>query len=156
MGNFVDVRFMPCFVDHGPTLLHQKQRRTGKWGSHQDLPKALHHSELDPLVAPTAQGALRASPIGDPFVGAPKHQDLDQFLEDNPVGDAPPVATEWMVGLVFGQEGTELLEDGLDDVWLDGGHGVYSFRSGSVRNSPDDGASVPALHVDVLPIDGSS
>ena len=26
MGNF-DVRFMPCFVDHGPTLLHQKQRR---------------------------------------------------------------------------------------------------------------------------------
>jgi hypothetical protein len=79
-------------------------------------------------------------------VGAPEHQDLDQLLEDEPLGDAPPVATERMVGLVLGQEGTELLLDGLDEVRFECGHGAYSFCSGSVENSPDDGASVPALH----------
>jgi hypothetical protein len=30
MGSF-EVRFMPRFVDHGPTLLHQKQRRAAFW-----------------------------------------------------------------------------------------------------------------------------
>jgi hypothetical protein len=84
-------------------------------------------------------------------VGATEDQDLDQFLEDDPLGDAPPVTTERMVGLVFGQEGTELLEDGLDKVWFECGHGAYSFRSGSLENSPDDGASVPALHYRVSP-----
>jgi hypothetical protein len=33
---------------------------------------------------------------------------------------------------------------------------MYSFRSGSVRNSPNDEASVPASHADAPPIDGSS
>src|SRR5215207_1828544 len=126
-------------------------------GLQGDLPESLHHSELDPLVTTTAQGALRARLVGDPFVGAAEHKDLDQFLEDNPAGDAPPVAAEWMIGLSLGQESLELHPDGLDDVWLNGGHEAYSFsRSGSVRNSPDDGASVPALHVEALPIDGSS
>ncbi len=89
-------------------------------------------------------------------VGAAEHKDLNQLLEDDPVGDTSPVATERMVSFVLGQQGFKLLEDGLDDVRWERGHGVYSFRSGSVENSPDDGASVPALHVDVLPIDGSS
>jgi hypothetical protein len=61
-----------------------------------------------------------------------------------------------VVDLVFWEEGFELLPDGLDDVWWESGHRMYSFRSGSVRNSPDDGASVPASHADVPPIDGSS
>lgn len=53
------------------------------------------------------------------------------------------------------QEGFELLPDGLDDVWLDGGNGACSFRSGSLEDSPDDGVYVPALHVDALPVDAS-
>jgi hypothetical protein len=57
---------------------------------------------------------------------------------------------------VFGKEGFELLPDRLDDVWWESGHGRYSFRSRSVKNSPDDGTSVPASHVDDSPIDGSS
>jgi len=61
-----------------------------------------------------------------------------------------------MVCLPLGQEGTKLLPDGLDDVWLDGGHGTYSFCSGSLEDSPNDGVSVPALHVQAMPIDGRS
>src|SRR5829696_8913801 len=62
-----------------------------------------------------------------------------------------------MVGAPLGKEGLELLpEDGLDEVRFECGHGACSFRSGSVENSPNDGASVPALHHDALPIDGSS
>jgi hypothetical protein len=45
MGSF-DVRFMPCFVDHGPTLLHQKQRRTDNpptlFGDHGHVLPANH------------------------------------------------------------------------------------------------------------------
>src|SRR3954447_19696142 len=126
-------------------------------GIEGDLPEILHQSQFDPLIAPATQRALRARVVGDPFVGTPEHQDLDQLAENHPVGDARPVTSERMVRLSLGQEGTELLEDGLDDVWLDGGHGTHSFsRSGSLENSPNDGASVPALHIDALPIDGSS
>jgi hypothetical protein len=125
-------------------------------GIEGDLPESIHHPELDPLVAPATQRALRARSIGDPPVGTSEHQDLDQLLEDDPLWDAPPVASERMVGLVLGQEGTELLPDGLDEVRFECGHGAYSFRSGSLENSPNDGASVPALHLDPLPIDGSS
>jgi hypothetical protein len=65
------------------------------------------------------------------------------------------VAAERMIGPSLGQEGFKLLLDWLDDVWLKRGHG-WTPSSGSVENSPNDGVSVPALHVDVLPIDGSS
>src|SRR5215208_1673755 len=61
-----------------------------------------------------------------------------------------------MVGAALGKEGFELLPDGLDEVRWECGHGACSFRSGSLENSPHDGASVPALHHDALPIDGSS
>ena len=121
-----------------------------------DAPEPLHHPELDPLVSPAAQGAFRTGPVGDPFVGAPKDQDLHQLLEHDPVRDTSPVATERMTGLTLGQERFELSPDGLDDVWWERGHGAYSFRSGSVRNFPNDGVSVPALHSEALPIDGSS
>src|SRR5918993_2729582 len=53
-----------------------------------------------------------------------------------------------MVGAALGREGTKLLEDGLDEVRFECGHGACSFRSGSVENSPHDVASVPALRLD--------
>src|SRR5215218_8407159 len=34
-------------------------------------------------------------------------------------------------------------------------HGAYSFYSGSLEDCPDDGVSVPALHTETLPIEGS-
>ncbi len=90
------------------------------------------------------------------MVGAAEDEHLYQLLEDDPLGDARAVASERMVGAVLGKEGLKLLEDGLDEVRFECGHGAYSFCSGSVENSPNDGASVPALHHDALPIDGTS
>jgi hypothetical protein len=57
-------------------------------------------------------------------------------------------AAERVLSGPLGQEVTKLFPDGLDDVWSDGGLGMYSFCSGSVWNSPDDGVSVPALHTE--------
>ncbi len=116
-----------------------------------------YHRFLRFRVDKISDEAYTARCVGDPLVvGAAEHEDLDQLLEDDPVWDTSPVAAERMVGLVLGQQGLESLEDGLDEVRWERGHGAYSFRSGSVENSPDDGASVPALLTQALPIDGSS
>jgi hypothetical protein len=79
----------------------------------------------------------------------------NQLLEDHPVWDPGFMVTERMVRLSLGQEGTKLLEDELDEVRWECGHGAYSFYSESLEDSPDDGVSVPALHAETLPIDGS-
>jgi hypothetical protein len=60
-----------------------------------------------------------------------------------------------MVRFSLRQEGTKLLEDGLDEIRWECGHAAYSLYSGSLEDSPDDGVSVPALHAEILPIDGS-
>jgi hypothetical protein len=56
------------------------------------------------------------------------------------------VASERMVGAALGKEGFELLPDGLDEVRFECGNGACSLRSGSVENSPNDGASVCPLY----------
>jgi len=89
-------------------------------------------------------------------VGAAEDQDLDQLLENYPVGDARAVAAQRVVGAMLGKEGLKLSPDGLEKVRWECGHGACSFRSGSVRNPPNDGTSVPASHYDALPIYGSS
>ena len=55
-----------------------------------------------------------------------------------------------MVRFSGGQQGEELLPDGLDDVWWQGGHGACSFCSGSLEDSPNDRASVSAFCVGAL------
>src|SRR5215203_1691215 len=62
---------------------------------------------------------------------------------------------ERMVRLSLAQEGTKLLEDWLDEIRWECGHGAYSFYSGSLEDCPDDGVSVPASHTETLPINGS-
>jgi hypothetical protein len=52
---------------------------------------------------------------------------------------------------VLGKEGTKLLEDGLDEVRFECGHGANSFRSGSVENSPHDGTSRASFSYDFDP-----
>jgi hypothetical protein len=88
-------------------------------------------------------------------VGATEDEHLHQLLEDDPLGDTRAVAPERMVDAALRKEGFELLPGGLDKVRWECGHGAYSFCSGSVRNPPNDGTSVPALHYDALPINGS-
>jgi len=57
-------------------------------------------------------------------VGASEHQDLDRLPENHPVWDAGTVRAERVIRPSLGQEGFELLEDGLDDVlWFKRGHG---------------------------------
>src|SRR5215208_2939592 len=67
------------------------------------LPKVIHHPGFDPLVAPTAQRGRRTLLVGDPPVGASKHQNLNQLLEHHPVGYPGSVAAKWMVSLPLRQ-----------------------------------------------------
>ena len=66
------------------------------------------------------------------------------------------MTTERMVRLSLGKKSTKLLEDGLDEVRFECGHGVCSFHSGSLEDSPNDGASRARYSFAFVPIDGSS
>jgi hypothetical protein len=55
------------------------------------------NADDDPLVTAAAQRGRRAGVIGDPAVVAAEHQDLDELVEDDPIGDAAAVAAERMV-----------------------------------------------------------
>ncbi len=116
-------------------------------GFARHLLQIVHHSCLYPLVASAPESGGRAQPIGDPPVGATEDQNLHQLLEDHPVGDARPVAAERVVRFPLGQQGFELLEDGLDDVWLDGGHGNTPSRREASRTPRMIEHPVPALQV---------
>jgi hypothetical protein len=61
------------------------------------------------------------------------------------------VASERMVGAALGKEGLELLPDGLDEVRFECRHGACSFRSGSLEDSPPDGASRARFSSDLDP-----
>lgn len=61
-------------------------------GIEHHLPHRVHYPEVDPLVAPAAQGGVRARLVGDPPVGAAENQHLQELLEDHPVGYAGAVA----------------------------------------------------------------
>jgi hypothetical protein len=105
-------------------------------------------------MVPPAQGGRRAPLLGYLLVGASEDEDPQELLEDHPVGDVRAMAAERVVRLPLRQQGRELLPDGLDDVWWQGGHG--NPPSGSLENSPDDGASVPVSHPNAPPIGASS
>jgi hypothetical protein len=77
-------------------------------GAKHGTPKPFGHPEGDPLVAAAAQGGRRAGLVGDATVAAAKHQDLDELVEDDPVGDARAVAAQRMGVLAGGQQGGEL------------------------------------------------
>jgi hypothetical protein len=120
-------------------------------GLQTDPPESIHHSQLYPLVASATQRALRAALVGDPVISAAEDEYLHQLLEDYPLGDARAVAPERMVRLSLGKEGTKLLEDGLDEVRFECGHGACSFCSGSLEDSPNDGTSRARFSFDLRP-----
>src|SRR5215210_3731485 len=124
-------------------------------GFEGQLPQGIHRPQFDPLVASVPKRGSRARPVGDPLVSAAEHQHLHQLLEDHVIGDAGTVTTERMVDLPLRQQGGKLLPDGLDEVRWERGHG-HPPSSGSVENSPDDGASRARLPADALPIRASS
>jgi hypothetical protein len=71
-------------------------------------PQPLGKPQGDPLIAATVQRGRRAGGVGDAAVAAAEHQDLDELVEHDAVGDAGAVAAERMVDLTDWQQGVEL------------------------------------------------
>jgi hypothetical protein len=86
----------------------QFQREQPVVGAKHRQPEPVGEAEGDPLVAAAAQRGRRAGVVGDAAVAAAEHQNLDELVEDDPVGDARAVAAEWVVDLAGGQQGGEL------------------------------------------------
>src|SRR5215216_5926046 len=72
----------------------QQQADESIVGFKHHLSEVVHNPLLDPLVAPTAQSSSRTPLVGYPPVSAAEHQDLDELLEGNHVGDAGTVTTK--------------------------------------------------------------
>ena len=83
-------------------------------GQHHGV-QGRHHPGGDPLVPPPPQGGHRAGRVGDARVRATEDQHLHQRGEDDPIRDAPAMAAERMGHLAGGEQGGELVPDGLDD-----------------------------------------
>src|SRR5919107_4199168 len=73
----------------------------------------VHRSLLDPLVAPATQRGGRTFLIGYAPVGAAKDKNLEELLEDYPIGHARPVAAKRMFYFSLRQKSRKLLPDGL-------------------------------------------
>jgi hypothetical protein len=71
-------------------------------GRQRQAVQLVSDAEGDPFVAAAAQGSRRAGLIGDPAVTAAKHQDLDELIEDDALGNALAVAAKGMVDLAGG------------------------------------------------------
>jgi hypothetical protein len=80
------------------------------------------HPGVDPLVAAAAQGGGRAGVIGDAAVAAAEHQDLDELVEHQPVGDAPAVAAQRVVDGADRQQGGDLDPQRFQDRRWQGRH----------------------------------
>jgi transposase len=91
---------------HGQVFQFQPQQPVV--GAKYRQPQPVGEAEGDPLVAAAAQGGRRAGLVGDAAVAATKDEDLDELVEDDPVGDARAVAAERVVDLAGGQQGGEL------------------------------------------------
>src|SRR5215218_7053802 len=141
-----------------PVHRHLRKLKTDESvvGRERYLPKRLHQPELDPLVASVPNRGGRTPFLGDSAISATEHQDLNELLEDHPVGDARLVAAQRVMDHSVREQGQELLEDGLDDVWWKCGHGLSSLSFGKLGNSPNDRASRARLSSRRLPIRAAS
>lgn len=83
--------------------------------------------------------------VGDPLVGAAEYEDLNELLEDHPVGCAGIVAAQRMVSCLSGSSAENWSQIG--SMRHDGRAGMGSAPcSESVRNFPNDFAeSTPHL-----------
>jgi hypothetical protein len=60
--------------------------------------------------------------VGDAAVAAAEHQDLDELVEHDPVGDARAVAAQRVVDLADGQQRGHLDPEGFQDRRWQGRH----------------------------------
>jgi hypothetical protein len=61
--------------------------------------------------------------VSDPAVAAAEDQNLDELVEDDPIGDAAAVTAERMDGLPGRQKGGELGPQGFENARWQGRHG---------------------------------
>jgi hypothetical protein len=90
-------------------------------GQHRQA-QPLGHPGADPLVAPAPQRGRRAGGVGDAPVAAAEHQDLDELVKDDPVGDAAAVAAQRVVHVAGGQQRGELNPQRFQDRRWQGRH----------------------------------
>jgi hypothetical protein len=86
-------------------------------GAKHRQPQPVGKAEGDPLVAAAAQRGRRAGLVGDAAVAAAEDQDLNELVEDDPVGDAAAVAAERVVDLAGGSRAANWTHRGsrMDD-----------------------------------------
>jgi hypothetical protein len=77
-------------------------------GAKHRQPQSFGNPQGDPLIPAAAQRGRRAGGVRDPAVAAAEHQDLDELVEDDPVGDAAAVAAQRVVDLAGGQQRGDL------------------------------------------------
>ena len=65
-----------------------------------DLVQFREDPGLDPLVAAVPDRGGTAGAVGDRRIGAAEPQDLDEFLEDDPVAYPRPVAAQRVRGVI--------------------------------------------------------
>jgi hypothetical protein len=99
-------------------------------GAKHRQPEPVGKAQGDPLVAAAAQGGRRAGLVGDAAVAAAEHQDLDELVEDDPVGDARVVAAQRVVDLAVGQQGGDLDPQRLQDRRWQGRHESSEWSQG--------------------------
>src|SRR5215210_9201744 len=109
-------------------------------------PASIHSSRLGlRVVAEHDPSAIRQS------VGTAEDQYLEELLEDHPIRYTGPMAAQRMIRFSLGQQGTELLPDGIDNVWLDRGHGHTPSPREASRTPRMIGYTVSALQIEALP-----
>jgi hypothetical protein len=84
-------------------------------GGQGELVELVGDAKGDPFVAAATQSAGRAGGVGDAAVAASKDHDLDELVEDHPVGDAGAVAAQRVSVVTGGQQGGKLVPEGFQD-----------------------------------------
>jgi hypothetical protein len=102
----------------------------------------LAYPGADPLIPGAAQGSCRAAGIGDPAVATAEHQDLDELVEDDAVGDAGPVAAQRVVHLMGGSSAATWTQRG--STMIDGRAGTRLRVTAGMR-ARRSSRLVPAL-----------
>ena len=65
-------------------------------GAEDEQAQLLGNTKGDPLVATATQGGRWTGVVGNAAVAGAEDQDLDELVEDDPVGDARAVAAQRM------------------------------------------------------------
>lgn len=112
-GRFTSAGCLDQASVHGQVL--QSQAHDPVVGLQAELFELVEDAGSDPLITPGADRGGRAGGVGDPFIGRPEHEDLDEFVEHDPVTDPRPVTSQRMEHHPLGQQRGELVPQWTDD-----------------------------------------